>query len=226
MRLNVLIVFMIMSTITTAQNTLTFQPMFGTQQLHLNNTSYTLENSKRVQFNSLRFYITHIEFLHNNAVVWKELQSYHLLNADSPNTLHIQLQPPGALQYNALRFNVGVDSTTTVAGIMGGDLDPTQGMYWTWQSGYINFKLEGTCTDAPTRNNEFQYHLGGYISPFNTLQTITLPVNSTTNITIAMDIQKFVLGLNIKETYRVMSPNTHAVELSQKLSSIFSVQQP
>ena len=57
---------------------------------------------------------------------------------------------------------------------MGGDLDPTKGMYWAWQSGYINFKMEGSCSQCLATKNNFEFHLGGYQQPFYAMQTIEL----------------------------------------------------
>ena len=44
---------------------------------------------------------------------------------------------------------------------MDGDLDPVHGMYWTWQSGYIQFKLEGLLRDS-AGERKLELHLGGF----------------------------------------------------------------
>ena len=78
------------------------------------------------------------------------------------------------MRFNTIAFNLGIDSITNVSGAQGGDLDPTKGMYWAWQSGFINIKLQGTSNSCPPPKNEFEFHLGGYQYPFNSLQTIIL----------------------------------------------------
>ena len=82
-------------------------------------------------------------------------------------------------RHDKIKFNLGIDSLTNVSGVMGGDLDPTKGMYWTWQSGYINFKMEGSSAVCPTRNHEFQFHIGGYQDPFYAMQTLELEVKNS-----------------------------------------------
>ena len=46
-----------------------------------------------------------------------------------------------------------------------GVLDPSGAgadMYWTWNSGYIFFKMEGTSPAATGMGNSFMYHIGGF----------------------------------------------------------------
>jgi hypothetical protein len=96
-------------------------------------------------------------------------------------------------------------------------------MYWTWQSGYSNFKLEGVSDFCPARNNRFQFHLGGYQAPFNALQKVELKTLNTKRININVAIDKLLAQLNLKETYQIMSPSQKAVELSQIAANIFSI---
>ena len=77
------------------------------------------------------------------------------------------LEIPEDTEFDAIQFNLGIDSLTNVSGALGGDLDPTKGMYWTWQNGYVNFKLQGTSDLCNNPKNEFEFHLGGYLKPFN-----------------------------------------------------------
>ena len=102
------------------------------------------------------------------------------------------LKLPPDLTYDQLAFDIGIDSITNVSGAMGGDLDPTKGMYWTWQSGYINFKLEGTSPDCPARKNEFQFHLGGYAYPNASVQKIALTATGQGNINVQMNLDMFL----------------------------------
>ena len=59
---------------------------------------------------------------------------------------------------------------------MDGDLDPLKGMYWAWSSGFINFKLEGSCLNCGSEK-EFTYHIGGFIAPYQSFQTASIPLN-------------------------------------------------
>lgn len=172
---------------------------------------------------TLRFYISGIEFYHGKESAFTLANSFHLIDAAVPNSLVIQFEIPETLAYTHLQFNIGIDSLTNVSGAMGGDLDPTKGMYWTWQSGYINFKLEGVAERSPARHHRFQFHLGGYQAPFESVQTVNLALKDKTAIEIQVAIDKCLASIDLGETYQIMSPNAAAVEMAQRLPLIYSI---
>ncbi len=92
-------------------------------------------------------------------------------------------------------------------------------MYWTWQSGYINFKLEGKCSSCATRNHQFQYHLGGYTRGYNTYRQVTLAVDDIAQMTIELRLDSIIDQLDSGDKCTIMSPGDRAVELSEILAS-------
>ena len=110
-----------------------------------------------------------------------------------------------------------------VSGALGGDLDPSNGMYWAWQSGYINFKIEGKYKSLNGKEKPFQYHLGGYLYPYLNIQTVFLNVQTSKSINIKLDIEKILLDVNIASQKNIMSPCKEAVILSKKVSNGFLV---
>ena len=177
-----------------------------------------------MQIEALKFYVSDITFSKRGVVVYKEEKSVHLVDAANEKSLHLSMNIPAVHSLDQLNFNIGLDSVTNVSGALGGDLDPTQGMYWTWQSGYINFKLEGKSKRCKTRNNEFQFHLGGYLTPFQTVQQVSLNINSSNQINVSIDIETFLSLLDLTEINQVMTPGVESVEHSRKLPNLFSVQ--
>ena len=95
-------------------------------------------------------------------------------------------------------------------------------MYWTWQSGYINFKLEGRSPVCPTRNHAFQYHIGGYSFPYNALQHVVLPVSEGEGLVIQVAIDSFLEDVDLKNEHSVMSPNAQSMELAKRIPEMFS----
>ena len=170
-----------------------------------------------------RFYISAIELYEADKLQWKETNSHHLVDAAAAASLQLLLDVPKQLQYTSIKFRLGIDSTTNVSGAMGGDLDPSKGMYWSWQSGYINFKLEGRNSKCPGRNNEFHFHLGGYASSFASMQTVALTTENTKSIAIHFDVQKFLSGIDLTTQNNIMIPGNDAVILSKKAASIFTI---
>lgn len=202
---------------------LKFKPMFQQQELRLNDTFYLLNNGRdTVQITKLKFYISTIELYNNNQLVYSEKNSFHLIDASDTNSYSINLKGLTNKAFNNIKFNLGIDSTTNTKGALGGALDPAKGMYWTWHSGYINFKLEGTSNLCNTRNNAFEFHLGGFSYPNNSLQTIKLDVTNNKTAVINVDVAKFLIAVGLDKTNMIMTPSKAAVELSKKAVGIFS----
>jgi hypothetical protein len=192
-----------------------FHPMYGGSSLQMDH--YYKSGTDSVLIETLKFYISGIELMHNSKVVWKESNSFHLVDISEVKTLSFKLKIPSSLTYDQLKLNLGIDSVTNVAGAMGGDLDPTKGMYWSWQSGYINFKLEGRSNVCKTRNNEFQLHLGGYQHPYNSLASTWLPVSTTSQTDIFIDVEQMLKCTDLVAQHHIMSPGKEAVLLSEKV---------
>jgi hypothetical protein len=205
---------------TTKQVKLNVQAIFGEANLILNDSVYSLKDNHTITFESLKFYISNIELLQDNKLVFKKKDSFYLFTADSLNK-YITLNVPFKTNFNGVKFNLGIDSLTNVSGAMGQDLDPTKGMYWTWQNGYINFKIEGKSTICNNPKKEFLIHLGGYAQPYNALQTIVLDVKNNKRVNIVYDVKQFVEKIYFTQNHHIMSPSTNAVLCSQIASTCF-----
>ena len=204
---------------------LNFKPMFGNSVLQLNDSVYKLNNNDSIQFETLKFYVSAIEFWNNSAPVWIEPNSFHLMDASDSNTLKLAFKVPSDMIYAEIKFKLGIDSLTNVSGAIGGDLDPTKGMYWTWQSGYVNFKLEGKSNLCRSRKHEFQFHLGGYTHPYNSLQTISLLTSNLQDVSIKFDLKTFLSDVDLENKPSVMSPNKDALILSNQLGKLFKIKE-
>ncbi len=198
---------------------LRFRPSWGNTPLVLNDSTYRLQNDGTVKLRALRFYISDVRLLARGLPVFREENSFHLLDAENPASLCLTLDLPADLAYDQLNFNLGIDSLTNTGGAFGGDLDPVNGMYWAWHSGYINAKLEGICSLCPSREKEFQFHLGGYQTPFNAMQRIELPVAPSPELEVKVDLFQFFAGAQMQERDHVMSPGEAAWRLSALLRS-------
>jgi hypothetical protein len=161
-----------------------------------------------------RFYISDLVFLHNKDTVAKDKTVYHLIDAEKVESCSIATT--NIPEYNSICFKLGIDSITSTSGVFGGALDPTNGMYWTWQSGYINFKLEGSF-----KGKDYSYHLGGYLSSESAWQNVTLPVKSG-NSTITVDLSVFFKATP-ETVHSIMSPSPEAVRLSKAAADMFSL---
>lgn len=227
MKYFLLILFIGFTSVVVAQNTimvgLSFKPFFKNAPLVIDDAE-SEQGIPEIGIETFKCYISNIRFYDQEELVFTKSNSYHLLDAENEASLKINFSIPQYLSYSHIRFDVGIDSLTNVSGAFGGDLDPTNGMYWTWQSGYINFKLEGLALNCPARKNRFQYHIGGYQSPYNTLREINLPLVEKQDVEIKINIDHIFKQVDISKAYQIMSPNTSAVEFANLFPSLFSIQ--
>ena len=176
-------------------------------------TIHILDDSKVVS--KLMFYVSDLQLETKDGEVLK-IAPYYLIDFSNSSSLALEAINPGKKEVKSIQFKLGIDSITNVSGAFGGALDPTKGMYWSWQSGYINFKMEGK-----TANEDYMLHLGGYASPFGAVQNVVLPVdNSINDILVILPLQEILKEILPKHTM-VMRPSLEAVSISEKIASSF-----
>lgn len=146
-----------------------FDNHIGEDDLELNK-DYVNASVETFRLTKLNYYISNIRLRTTTGVEYVVLQdsSYFLVMEDQEESQAITLNNIPAADYNEITFTIGVDSLRSTMDISKrtGVLDPAQGrdgMYWTWNSGYIFFKMEGISPSAPVdQENKFYYHIGGY----------------------------------------------------------------
>jgi hypothetical protein len=173
----------------------------------------------------LKFYVAQIQFLHKGLVVFTDSNAFHLVDITDGNPFQIVVQHSYLGNYDELQFCIGVDSVTNISGALGGELDPTKGMYWTWQSGYINFKLEGKHYLSSARQHEFQFHLGGYQQPYYGLRKLSFRVKKAESIDIKFSTLKFLQSIDLATTNHIMSPSVAAIAAADIMVQSFNVSQ-
>lgn len=171
--------------------TLEFNNVAGEKPLKLQDESYTNQAGEKFNITTFNYFISNIK-LHEKGgktYVIPQDESYFLVKENDSASKKINVYIPKG-KYTALTFTIGVDSLrstmdisrrTGALDISGGMLE---GMYWTWNSGYIFMKLEGDCEQAEvdrTGQKKFRYHIGGfggYHKPsLNNIRTVTIDLS-------------------------------------------------
>lgn len=199
-----------------------FQPHYNTSPLIYNDTLEYLYTNDSLKITSLRFYISNIKLYHQHKLVWSESKSFHLIDYTNSQPTALILNIPSAINYDTFSFDLGIDSITNTSGALGGDLDPSKAMYWAWQSGYINLKFEGYISHKGQPRQEFQFHLGGYKSPYNALRNVTLNCSKQKELVIDFDLMKLLAVSN--STHHIMSPCKEAMLMTDAATKAFSIQ--
>ena len=215
---------------------ITFENVTGIDPLVLNDSTYLTPFGEKYTISKFRYYVTNVS-LSGPKLKHKEVNSYHLVDELKPSSQTFTLNvKPG--KYTALSFLLGVDSIHNVSGAQIGALDPLNDMFWTWNSGYVNFKLEGHSLSSGLRENKFEYHIGGFTGMNNTTQKITLgfPLNDTISVVkggaleiiVQADLLKWWKGskdIRITEISSVGTPGPIAKAISENYARMFIIQQ-
>lgn len=199
---------------------ITVKASFGQQPLELG----MLYGEDSITINALKFYISNLQ-LNNNYSLGHDADNVFLIDLKDSNSCVIKLNNSKNEPVTHLSFILGIDSSTNTAGALGGALDPTNGMYWTWQSGYINIKIEGQSKKCNSRNNKFMYHLGGYVHPNNAAQKCSITISPSSNIILNIDLSAFFNSVDLVNTCEIMSPSQAAVMLSSLFSKLIKQRQ-
>jgi endonuclease/exonuclease/phosphatase family metal-dependent hydrolase len=179
----------------------------------------------------LKCYVGHIEILDiNRQVIGKDSADYRLLDFSNRSSLNFSI-PINNQKASYIRITLGVDSVTNAAGVHCCALDPANGMYWSWQSGYIQFKLEGKEKDGTALN----LHLGGFSNEHMSSITDEIPIlrmvtggpvlpidRRSQDVTIHLNLDSFLELVHANKEYSLMSPSSHVPEYIRALSSSFS----
>jgi hypothetical protein len=175
-----------------------------------------LQPGKTILFQNDSIRIDVVKFYLTNVVVGESELSSGLL-FDLEEDQNYLLTPVS--QIDEVQFTLGVDSLTNANGISGGILDPIHGMYWSWQSGYINFKLEGIHFENGIAE-EFSFHIGGFLNGYNCERRIQLEGSSNVS-RLELDLNSILQTLSTDQAKKIMSPGKRAMELADILAGSF-----
>lgn len=158
---------------TTGSIALHFENMVGDSALIFNTESYVTANSDTFTVSMFKYYISNIVLTKVGGGTYTESGSYHLIDASDLATGEITLPNVPFGDYNGISFMIGVDSARNVSGAQTGALDPANGMFWSWSSGYIMMKFEGNSPQSTAASNALLFHVGGFSGTNNTLKTVS-----------------------------------------------------
>lgn len=120
---------------------LNFVHAFGLKHFKYSPDSFFTTARDTVKFTQLTYYISNIT-LEKEDGGKTNLNTYHLINEDVPTSKLVTVNVPKG-KYKSISFLLGVDNTRNHSGVQEGALDPAYGMFWTWNTGYVFFRLKG-----------------------------------------------------------------------------------
>lgn len=174
-----------------------FDNVAGDEDLILNTALYTNASGETYNITKFNYYVSNIVLLNEDGseyTVPKD-DSYFLIQEDNASSTVVELEDVPAGNYKGIKFIAGIDSLKCTAPVeeRTGVLDPAGAgadMYWSWNSGYIFLKMEGTSTASTM--GDYMYHIGGFggysSATINNIKTIELTIPGGSTATVRKDI--------------------------------------
>ncbi len=211
-----------------------FENKVGSNALVLNWNNYT-NNTDTFNVTTFNYYISNVKITATDNSVYTETESYHLIKADNSGSLQFTLPNVPAKSYSSITFMIGVDSARNVSGAQTGELDPNNGHFWSWSSGYIMAKFEGTSPQSTATGKMVVFHIGGFSGTNSTLRTVTLPFTTNANVSTSKTPQVF-LKADLAEWFApntvsfatlntIHMPGANAKKIADNYANMFSVTQ-
>ena len=183
----------------------------------------------------LKYYIGNLFVI--DAVSGKEIklpETYYLINEKDSASKNITVHSTVS-SISGIGFYLGVDSVRNTSGVQTDALDPANGMFWTWSTGYIMAKMEGISPLSKAPRNAITYHIGGFSGNNNVVKKIILPMeksqvlNSKTTpiFHIYADINKWFSGKNdirITTVNFCMNPGELANKIAANYADMFRLE--
>ena len=205
--------------------TIRFNTVANGKQLILSDGSYINEFGENYTISKLRYYISNLCFITSSPAV--TVKNTFLADAGKENIFRIK-KPSGEIK--GITFQVGVDSLLNCSGAQSGALDPLNDMFWTWNSGYVMFKLEGTGDSSHADLHRIEQHIGGYKGNYKSMRQVKLYFKNGVpdNLTIQLDLDKYWSGLNkihIARTPIITTVGEGAKRSADNFPGMFSIKQ-
>lgn len=181
-----------------------FENMVGDQPLVFDK-DYVNANGDNFRVYKFNYYISNIVLVKDDNSTFAEPNSYHLVQASEAGSNLVTLSKVPLGSYKAVRFMLGVDSLRNVSGAQDGDLAQNKNMFWSWSTGYIMLKLEGSSPQSGAPDKSLTLHMGGYYGENKAQRDFNLAfTGSTANVTessspkvhLSVDLSKMLKGQN------------------------------
>lgn len=209
--------------------TIRFENYVGNAPLKLDNGTYKNALGQAFTVSEFKYYISRITLHAKNTTDYVSSQ-YFLIDEEDSATQQITLTDVPEGDYTSLDFTIGIDSLHNCNGAQTGALDPLNGMYWTWNTGYIFMKMTGKSPASHSPGDMLEFHIGGYKQPSNCIRYVKLGLkNGLKNNTIRVkadmsEIFKTPTTIDFSKLSSVTDFH-NATTIANNYSDMFSIMQ-
>lgn len=209
-----------------------FDHQIGENTLVMDTEAYTFGANTNVKINTIKYYVSNVVLEKEDGTTYEVEESYHLVDGTQASSLEFLIDDIPSDSYHKISFMVGVDEPRNTAGAQEDALDPANGMFWSWNSGYIFLKLEGT---YGSEEDNFSYHIGGFQGEYAAQQHIELHLhgdkldisdNEVSTVHTVVNLEEFFenpVDWNIYNQPAMTMPGMMAKTISDNYADMFSV---
>jgi hypothetical protein len=162
------------------------------------NLSYQNVAGNSYKIDVLKYFLSNIELVKADGSFY-QAKNYEFINHGASETVTFSLTNVPNGVYTRIRFFLGIDSLANHTIVNDDDLDPSTGMIWSWNTGYIFFKHEGKFIDSTGQERSLLFHYGtdrGRALVDLPLDQFTL-TGATKRLKISLDLEKLYGDPNI-----------------------------
>jgi hypothetical protein len=145
-----------------------FDHKFGSNDFEFG-VDYTNAAGEQMKFSMFKYFISNIKLVKddNTEISIPGDVQYFLVDHSKTDSRTIVINNVPVGNYKSVKFIIGVDSLANTLDVAARPpaLDVAgnaAGMYWSWNSGYVFVKVEGTSPASPQADNIFKFHIGGF----------------------------------------------------------------
>ena len=189
----------------------------------MNENIYSNAFDEKYSVTKFRYYISNLQFITDP--LGPTGKNSFLADASKTNVFRIK-KPKGKI--TGISFLLGVDSILNCSGAQSGALDPLNDMFWTWNSGYVMFKLEGKSDSSQADLQRIEQHIGGYRDPYKTMRQVDLYFKKgvPAKYIVRLDLDKYWNGdnqIHISRIPLITKPGDDAVRSADNFKGMFSL---
>ncbi len=193
-----------------------FNHKAGSSDLVMTTGTYTNGSGESFTVTKFNYYITNVKIIKADGSEYAEPESYHLVQGDLASSHHFHLKTVPKGSYKGVSFLIGVDSTRNVSGSQTGALDPINGMFWTWSTGYIMAKVEGTSPAATSTDKKFTHHVGGFSGGNSGIRKVTILFPQNMEVSGAKELSVLLKT----DVLKWFSPNNISIAANTNIMNI------
>ncbi len=219
---------------TTGSLKVEFEAMADTASLVFDTQNYKNLNGDTLKVTMFKYYVSNVVLTKSDNSTYVVPNSYFLINHKAAGANVITLTGVPVANYKAIQFLIGVDSLRNVSGAQDGALAPSNAMFWSWSSGYIFAKVEGTSPQSTAMAQNLMFHIGGFSGVNKALKTVNLSFGSETanvngtatpEVHLSADVLKWFKGastINFATTNAVHMAGAGALTIANNYANMFT----